>query len=150
MVNISSASSYDEFLETENRLTYRPLAGYRRTLTEFVPQTKCLNTGKNPIDRLLPAFSTCSFELTPKDYRLSDFEPIVLYVDTPLDVFSFIETCKTTGQQQCDTQEFQVGTDYSFKWAPDWAVRIIFENDGSTDNIFQIEYSTQAGSLLES
>ena len=37
MINISTPNSFDEFLETENRLTYRPLAGYRRTLTEFVP-----------------------------------------------------------------------------------------------------------------
>ena len=66
-------------------------------------------------------------------------------MDTPRTIYAFIETCKTSGEQLCDTQEYIVGLEYSLKYAPDWAVRILFENDESEDAIFQIDFLTSSG-----
>lgn len=51
-------------------------------------------------------------------------------------MYSFIETCKTNGQQLCDTEEMPVGRDYSFKFTENWAVRLLFENDDADEAIF--------------
>ena len=48
----------------------------------------------------------------------------------------------------CDTSIFQKGADYGFTWTPDWAVRIFFENDFSTDTIFQLEYTNPKGETV--
>ena len=97
------------------------------------------------VDRVLSPYEECSFELTKREFERNNDEPILLYVDTPRSMHSFIETCQTGGQQLCDTEEFRAGVDYSFKYDPNWAVRIIFENDDSEDATFQIEYSTAGG-----
>lgn len=59
-----------------------------------------------------------------------------MYIDTPRTMYSFIETCKTNGQQLCDTEEMPVGRDYSFKFTENWAVRLLFENDDADEAIF--------------
>ena len=100
------------------------------------------------MDRILPAYQSCSFELTEKDFASNDYNAIRLYVDSPRTVYAFIESCKTEGEQLCDTSEYIVGLDYSLKYAPEWAVRIIFENDESEDAIFQIDVQTTSGQAL--
>ena len=110
---------------------------------------RCTPYGEGgPEDRVLEGYQGCSFELTRKDFERNKLEPIVLYVDTPISMYSFIETCKTGGQKLCDTEELPPGREYRFKYTENWAVRLIFENDGSEEAIFQIDFTTESGERI--
>lgn len=63
-------------------------------------------------------------------------------------MYQFIEACQTLGEQECDTEEYFPGRVYDFQWNPDWAVRLIFENDDKEDAVFQIQYQSAAGDTL--
>ena len=135
MVDIDgNPNNYDLLLSTENRNILKPVAGFRRSLLDPLDTVQCRKA--EGTDRVLAAYDSCSFELTSRDYERNSFDPIRLYVDTPLSVYAYIETCKTTGEQLCDTQEYYVGTDYLMKYAPDWYVRIFFENDTNEEATF--------------
>ena len=89
--------NFDFFYETRDRNPYKPNSGFRRSLGTPIEVKGCARIGSDPIDRLLPAYSACSFELTPKQYERNNFEKIILYADTPGGVYTYIETCQTTG-----------------------------------------------------
>ena len=150
MVNRDSDSkTYDIASTTQDRNPFRPLDGFRRTLETAVETRRCTpdSTG-GPEDRILQGYQGCSFELTKRDFERNNLEPIVLYVDTPRSMYSFIETCKAGGQKLCDTEELPPGKEYRFKYTEDWAVRLIFENDDAEDAVFQIEYTSVDGEPL--
>ena len=142
--------TYDIASSTKDRNSFKPLAGFRKTLETSVVTKRCIPyIGGGPEDRILRGYQDCSFELTRRDFERNNFNPIVLYVDTPRQMYSFIETCKNDGQKLCDTEELPPGREYKFKYTQNWAVRLIFENDDAEDAIFQIEYSTENGEKLE-
>ena len=63
-------------------------------------------------------------------------------------MYAFLEYCQTSGKKLCNTVQFQVGTEVNAKYDENGATRVIFENDGTDDEIFQIELSTEAGQSL--
>jgi len=135
--NSNNANSYDIASTTQDRNKFKPLAGFRRTLDTAVVTRRCIPYSQGgDEDRVLEGYQGCSFELTRRDFERNRFEPIVLYVDTPLSMYSFMETCKTGGLRLCDTEEFPPGREYRFKYTENWAVRLIFENDDADDAIF--------------
>ena len=150
MVNADgNTNSYDIEPSTKDRNAFRPIEGFRRTLDTAVETQRCTPYGEGgPEDRVLEGYQGCSFELTRKDFEQNKMEPIVLYVDTPRSMYSFIETCKTGGQKLCDTEELPAGREYRFKYTENWAVRLIFENDGSEEAIFQIDFTTESGERI--
>jgi hypothetical protein len=87
--------TFDFFVPTKNRNPAKPLKGFRRNLGHIIETQICdfNDVETSTVDRVLPGYSECSFEITRKEFELNNFEPIVLYVDTPLSVVSFIETC---------------------------------------------------------
>ena len=94
MVNRDGDSkTYDIASTTIDRNRFRPLDGFRRTLETAVETRRCApdSTG-GPEDRILKGYQGCSFELTKRDFERNNMEPIVLYVDTPRSMYSFIET----------------------------------------------------------
>ena len=99
MVNEDDNSdSYDIDPTTKERNVFRPIEGFRRTLETSVETQRCTPySAGGPEDRILYGYQGCSFELTRKDFERNNMEPIVLYVDTPRSMYSFIETCKTGG-----------------------------------------------------
>ena len=80
-------------METRDRNPYKPNSGFRRSLGTPIEVKGCAQSGTDPIDRLLPAYSACSFELTPKQYERNNYEKIILYADVPAGVYTYIETC---------------------------------------------------------
>ena len=98
MVNSDSSSkTFDFYASTENRNTVKPLKGFRKNLGHLLDTQVCPFDPEGSGDRILPGYQECSFELTKKQFERNNFEPIVLYVDTPRAMYSFIETCQTGG-----------------------------------------------------
>ena len=87
------ADSYDIKTTTENRNIFKPLDGYRKSLFQMRYDKECKSHGSDGIDRVLKGYEQCTFQLTEKEFALNNYEKITLYVDTPLSVKSFIETC---------------------------------------------------------
>ena len=65
--------SFDLLSNTSNRNVLRPLAGFRRSLTEKIETNQCVFEGGDVVDRVLPAYQSCSFGLTEKDYARNDY-----------------------------------------------------------------------------
>jgi hypothetical protein len=83
----SSTETYDFFSQTQDRNLAKPLKGFRRNLGHIVDTQICkFSEEVASVDRKLGGYSECSFEITAKEFELNNFEPIVLYVDTPLEV----------------------------------------------------------------
>ena len=90
----TSSRTYDFYESTKDRNPYKPNSGFRRSLgTHIITQGCDKLVGGDRIDRHLSAYASCSFELTPKQYKANNYERIVVYADTPREVYSFIETC---------------------------------------------------------
>ena len=90
--NSNNANSFDIASTTKDRNKFKPLAGFRRTLDTAVVTRRCKPYAKGgDEDRVLEGYQGCSFELTKRDFERNRFELIVLYVDTPLSMYSFIE-----------------------------------------------------------
>lgn len=101
------------------------------------------NPAESEIDRFVAGYQTCVFELTEKQWRSNNYLPIKIYSDAPPGVYAFIEFCQTVNKQFCNTQLFQVGTEVRARYDPELAIRIIFENDDSEDQTFQIEITNE-------
>ena len=64
-------------------------------------------------------------------------DPITVYVNAPVSVYSYKEVCSPRG---CDTEVLYIGLDHYLEYNEDEEVRFIFENDSATNQIFQVAY----------
>ena len=122
---------------TLNRPYDEPLSGVRQSTNEMVFSDPCVQEGLETDDRRVPAYSECSIRFTRRMFELNGMDPITAYVNTPLEVLCFKESC-TSGS--CETEVLFKGVDHYQEYNEDVEVRFIFENDSAKDQVFQIAY----------
>jgi len=98
MINLDDEkATYDLLSSSENRSVFKPLAGFRKSLLDYVDTEQCAEYGDLGIDRVLAGYKTCSFSISERDFANNNYEPIVLYADTPRQMYQFFETCVSSG-----------------------------------------------------
>ena len=91
-------------------------------------------------DRILKGYEFCTLGFTKRDFNRARDGKITLYVNHPTRILSWIETCSTVEEKKCETINLEQGLKYTLTYNPDVSVLYIFENDGPSEEIFQLEY----------
>lgn len=63
----TTVDNYDLLTSTDNKNVLKPNAGFRRSLLDPLDTVGC--KVYDGIDRILPGYESCSFELTKRDYE---------------------------------------------------------------------------------
>ena len=95
----------------QDRDTKIPVGGARESLSTLRKQKQCEAWGSEPDDVHLSGYDYCTLEFSKSQFDRSPDNKIVLYVNHPGKILSWVETCNNT-DQSCITENLEQGLAY--------------------------------------